>query len=481
MDKKNLKSEVISSLFWKTFERIGTQGIQFIVSIILARILLPDDYGVVSMLLVFTTIANVFIENGFSVSLVQKKIADEKDFSSVFYTSLLIASICYLIIYFITPYISDFYNMPQIIPLLRVLALVLFFGALNSVQNARISRNMEFRKLFFSSLGAIIVSGSTGIILAYLGYGPWALVWQQLSNAIATSIILWFTSGWKPKFIFSFKAIKNLFSYGWKILVSSLIDAIYINLNNLVIGKFFSSKTLGNYNKGDQFPKLIVTNVENSLSVVMLSAFSREQDSKEKLKKMLRKSIMMSAFFVFPMMLGLAAVSRNLVIVLLTEKWLGCVIYMQLLCIVYICRPYNSINSQVIKAVGKSGVFLKIEIAKKTLGILTLFLTVKYGVYVMTLGQIFVAIISSIINTIPNKKLLGYGYFDQVRDVFPSFVISLIMFVVVLLIGQLCLNIYLLVLLQILSGIIVYVILSKLLKIESFEYLLNMIKNKIKN
>lgn len=480
MEEVNLKSKVISSLIWKFLERIGTQGIQFIVSIILARLLLPSDYGVISMILVFLAIANVFVQNGFSTALIQKKDADDYDFSSVFYVSLVIAVICYAIIYLIAPYVAQFYEMSEITSILRVISLTLFFGAINSVQNAKISRNMKFKKLFFSSLGAIIVSGTIGISLAYLGYGAWALVWQQLSNAIATTIILWFTSGWRPKLIFSMNKIKGLFSYGWKILCSSLIDTIYQNLYNLVIGKFYNSKTLGNYNKGEQFPKLIAVNVDGAISSVMLPAYSKEQDSKEKLKKMVRRSIVTSSLLVFPMMFGLAAVSENVVKILLTDKWLGCVPYMQLLCIVYALYPINTANLQAIKAVGKSDYYLKLEIIKKILGIFVLVFTIKHGVYIMTLGQVGVAIVSTFINSYPNRKLLDYKYTEQVKDIFPNIVISLVMFVIVYLIGNISLNMYLLLLIQIVVGILVYFALVKIFKLESFNYLVKMIPDKFK-
>lgn len=479
-NKENLKSSVISSLIWKFLERIGTQGIQFVVSIILARLLLPSDYGVVSMILVFTAIANVFVQSGFSTSLIQKKNADELDFSSVFYASLVVAIICYLILFIAAPYISKFYNMPEMTSILRVISITLFFGAINSVQNAKISKDMKFKKLFFSSLGAIIISGTCGILLAYLGYGAWALVWQQLSNAIATTIILWFTAGWKPKLKFSIERVKGLFSYGWKILCSSLLDTVYQNLYNLVIGKFYTSETLGNYNKGEQFPKLIAVNVDGAIGSVMLPAYSKEQDNKEKVKKMVRRSIVTSSLLIFPMMFGLAAVSEVLVKILLTDKWLGCVPYMQLLCIVYALYPINTANLQSIKAMGKSGYYLKLEIIKKVLGIIVLVITLPFGVYVMALGQVGVAILSTFINSFPNRKLLNYSYLEQIKDILPNLLISIVMFVIVYLMKFVNINSYLLLTFQILVGVIIYFGLVYLFKLESFKYLLDIINDKIK-
>ncbi len=479
-EKKNLRSTVISSLVWKFLERIGTQGVQFVVSIVLARLLLPSDYGVVTMILVFTAIANTFVQSGFNTSLIQKKNADELDFSSVFYASMVVAVICYLILYISAPFIASFYNMPDIKSILRVISLTLFFGAINSVQNAKISKDMKFKKLFFSSLGAIIISGTTGIVLAYLGYGPWALVWQQLSNSIATTIILWFTSGWTPKLKFSFQRVKRLFSYGWKILCSSLLDTLYQNLYNLVIGKFYTSETLGNYNKGEQFPKLIAVNVDGAISSVMLPAYSQEQDDKAKIKKMVRRSIVTSALLLFPMMFGLAAVAEVLVKILLTDKWLGCVPYMQMLCIVYALYPINSANLQSIKALGKSDYYLKLEVIKKVLGVITLVATLPFGVYTMALGQVGVALISSFINAFPNRKLLNYYYKEQLKDILPNLIISIIMFVLVYLLKFINMNKYLLLITQISFGVIIYLALIYIFKLESFNYLIDIIKSKLK-
>ena len=327
----NSKSSVISSLVWKFLERIGTQGVQFIVAIVLARLLLPSDYGAVTMITVFIAISNTFVQSGFSTSLIQKKNSDDLDFSSVFYASLAIATVLYLLLFFLAPAIANFYRLPIIKDVLRVLALTLFIGAINSVQNAKISKEMKFKKLFISSLGAIFCSGTIGILLAYMGYGVWALVAQQIVNQLASVIILWFTSGWKPKLIFSFKRLKGLFSYGWKILCSGLIDTLYKNSYNLVIGKVFNSETLGLYNKGEQFPKLISVNVDGAIGSVMLPAYSKEQDDKEKVKKMVRRAIVTSALIIFPMMIGLAATANSIVEILLTKKWNGCVIFMQIM------------------------------------------------------------------------------------------------------------------------------------------------------
>jgi len=474
--EENNKSKVISSLAWKFFERIGTQGVQFIVSIILARLLLPSDYGAITMITVFIAISNTFIQSGFSTSLIQKQNADDLDFSSVFYASLIIAAMFYIALFFAAPAIANFYEMSIIKDVLRVLALTLFIGAINSVQNAKISKDMKFKKLFISSIGAILFSGTVGVVMAYKGYGVWALVAQQIVNQVMSTIILWFTSGWKPKLMFSFQRLKGLISYGWKILCSGLIDTIYQNSYNLVVGKAFNSETLGLYNKGEQFPKLISVNIDGAIGSVMLPAYAKEQEKKDKVKKMVRRAIVTSSLIIFPMMFGLAAVASSVVEILLTSKWSGCVIFMQIMCLVYALYPINTANLQAIKALGKSNYYLKMEIIKKVIGILALIVTIRFGIVVMVLAQAGVAIISSFINAYPNKKLLDYSYIEQIKDIAPTFLIALFMGIVVYVLNIININVYLLLSIQIIIGAIIYITLISIFKLESFTYLVSTIK-----
>ena len=262
-------------------ERGGTQGIQFIVQIVLARLLLPEDFGSITIVLIFIQLANVFIQSGFNTALIQKKDADEVDFSSVFYLSLFVAGLLYVVLFFTSQFIADFYRLPQLAQILRVLSITLFFGAFNSIQNAYVARNMIFKKLFFSSLGAIIVSGTVGITAAYLGWGVWALVAQQLINQLAVTLILWFTVKWRPKLLFSIEKVKVLFSFGWKLLVSSLINTLYIDIRSLIIGKIYPPAMLGYYDRGKLFTKIIVSNIDGSIQSVMLPALASQQDDKK--------------------------------------------------------------------------------------------------------------------------------------------------------------------------------------------------------
>ncbi|NFO11343.1 lipopolysaccharide biosynthesis protein [Clostridium botulinum] len=481
MENQNIKLKVLSSLLWKFMERGGTQGIQFIVQIVLARILIPNDYGIISLIAIFITIANVFVQSGFNTALIQKKDANETDFSSVFYLSLVVASLIYLFLFITAPFIANFYDITQLRPVLRVLSITLFFGVFNSIQNAVVSKRMQFKKLFFSSLGAIILSGIVGIVLAYAGFGVWALVVQQLINQFSITVILWFTVKWRPRLIFSFERVKGLFSYGWKLLVSSLIDTLYMNLRSLIIGKMYSPAMLGFYNRGDQFPQLIVSNINGSIQSVMLPALSSEQSNRQRVKEMVRRSIVTSSFIVFPLMIGLAVIGEPLVKILLTDKWLPCVPFLQVFCLSYALWPIHTANLQAINALGRSDIFLKLEIIKKIMGITILGVSMFYGVYAIAIGTLVSGIISTFINAYPNLKLLNYSYKEQCKDITPSLILSLVMGCVTYSIKWSNMSTYLILIIQICVGTILYIGMAKIFKLECFIYLLNTVKDMIKN
>ncbi|MBW6410294.1 lipopolysaccharide biosynthesis protein [Clostridium weizhouense] len=481
MENQNIKLKVLSSLLWKYMERGGTQGIQFIVQIVLARILIPNDYGIISLIAIFITIANVFVQSGFNTALIQKKDANETDFSSVFYLSLVVASLIYLFLFITAPFIANFYDITQLIPVLRVLSITLFFGAFNSIQNAVVSKRMQFKKLFFSSLGAMILSGTVGIVLAYAGFGVWALVLQQLTNQFSITVILWFTVKWRPTLIFSFERVKGLFSYSWKLLISSLIDTLYMNLRSLIIGKMYNPAMLGFYNRGDQFPQLIVSNINGSIQSVMLPALSSEQSNRQRVKEMVRRSIVTSSFIVFPLMIGLAVIGEPLVKILLTDKWLPCVPFLQVFCLSYALWPIHTANLQAINALGRSDIFLKLEIIKKIMGIIILGVSMFYGVYAIAIGTLISGIISTFINAYPNLKLLNYSYKEQWKDITPSLILSLVMGCVTYSIQWSNMSIYLTLITQICVGTILYIGMAKIFKFECFIYLLNTIKDMIKN
>lgn len=470
------KNKVISSLIWKFLERGGVQGIQFVLSIILARLVTPEDYGVIAILLVFIQISTVFIQSGFNTALIQKKESDDLDFSSIFYLSFFIAVVLYVVLFFTAPIIANFYQSDSLIKLLRVISFTLFFGAINSVQNAYVSKTMQFRRFFLSSMGAVIGSGIVGIVLAYKGFGVWALVFQQLVRDFLICVILWFTVKWRPRFIFSFKRVKTLFSFGWKLLISGLLDTIFKNLYNLIVGKIYNKETLGYFNRGQQFPQIIATNLDGSIQSVMLPTLSSHNDDVAEVKRITRRSISMSAFLLMPCMFGLAAIAKPLVQVLLTDKWLPCVPFLQLACISYAIYPIHTANLTGINALGRSDIFLKLEIIKKIISLFNIIITIPLGIYAMAIGQVISALISSFINAWPNKKLMNYTYFEQLKDLAPSFLCSILMAIGVWSLHFISIPSIILLLIQIIIGAGLYILLCKFFKIETFSYFINTIR-----
>lgn len=474
----NLKIKVINNLIWKFGERICVQFVSFIISIILARLLSPSDYGTIAILLVFITIADVFVNAGFGSALIQKKEADNLDFSSVFYFSLIFSVLVYTVIYLIAPSIANFYNMPILQPTLQVLALRIPVAAINSVQQAYVSRNMQFKKFFCSTLSGTAASAVVGIFMAYNGYGIWSLVGQYLSNAVINTIVLFSVISWRPQLIFSLQRLKSLFSYGWKLLLSGLLDTGYQSLNSLLIGKFYTPADLAFFDTGKKFPMVIVTNINSSISSVLFPALASEQDEPERVKAHTRKAIQISSYIMWPMMLGMAACADNIVSLVLTDKWVPAVPYLQIACITYGLWPIHTANLQAINAMGRSDIFLKLEIVKKIVGISILMITIKYGVLAIALGGILGGIIGTFINSYPNGYLLKYSYAEQIKDMLPSFLCALGMALFVYFTGKFVENIYFKLLIQVILGTLVYIFISKIFKLDSFEYLINLTKQK---
>ncbi len=480
MEKDSLKKSVLSNLIWKFGERIGAQCVSFIVSIVLARLLLPADYGLVTMVTIFITIANVFVSNGFGESLVQKQDADNVDFSTIFYFEIVFSFGIYVILFIAAPYIADFYNEPVLCNVLRVFALRVPLAGINSVQQAYVKKKMIFKKFFFSTIIGTIVSAVVGIALAYRGFGVWALIAQYLCNSVMDTVILWVTVKWRPNLVFSFTRLKELVAYGWKIMAAGLINSFYSQLRSLVIGKVYTASDLAYYNRAQQFPQLLVTNVNASIDGVLFPAMSNEQNDKERIVRIMRRSIKVSSFVLFPLMVGLAVVSTPLIRLILTEKWLPCVPYLQVICIQFMLQPIQTANLQAIKALGRSDLFLKLEIIKKIVGILSILLVMKMGVMAIAVTEVLYSVYASVINASPNKKMLGYGYKAQIIDIFPAVSLSLVMGIIVNLYNYLqCPDIMILVL-QVITGAIIYVASAYIFKIESFSYILSMIKEYIK-
>lgn len=473
-------NKILSNLFWKFGERISSQLVTFVVSIVLGRLLSPDVYGEIALVLVFITIAEVFAISGFGNALIQKKNADNLDFSSVLYFNFIFSILLYLILFICSPLISDFYNIQSLTPVLRVLGLRIPIASINSVQQAYVSRNMMFKKFFYSTLFGTIFSGVVGIVMAYSGYGIWALVGQYLVNTVVNTIVLWFTVDWRPELIFSWSRVRTLISYGWKLLVSSLLDNGYNQLRSLVIGKKYSSSDLAFYNRGQQYPQLVVVNINSSISSVLFPAISQNQDNLYVVKSMTRRAIKTSSYIMWPLMIGLAIVSKPLISFMLTDKWLPCVPYLQIACFTYAFWPIHTANLEALKAIGRTDIFLRLEIIKKTVGILLLLFSMNYGVMAIALSSIVSTFISCFVNAYPNQNLLNYRYVDQMKDMMPSLILACIMGAIIYPISFFIDNNILLIITQVILGGFIYLFQSILFKLESFTYLINFIKREKK-
>lgn len=468
-----MKNKIFSGFFWKFNEQISSQIVTFILSIVLARILTPKDYGIVALINVFITLADVFVTSGFGSALIQKRDADDVDFSTMFYISEIFSIVIYLILFFIAPYISIFYNNADLTLIIRVLALKLPLSAFNAIQQAYVSKKMLFKKIFISTTVSSIISGLVGIIIAYLGFGVWALVVQYILNTIIISIALFVQLDWHPQLKFSWASGKPLLDYGWKIVAASFMGNFFNQLRTLLLGKMYTPAELAFYNRGQKFPDLVSQNIDGTISTVLFPAISEFNDDLQKVKKMIRRSLRVSTFIIMPIMFGMAATSKPIILMLLTDKWIDSVPYMQYLCIAGAFGTISNTNMQAISAIGRSDVLLKLELIKKPLYLILLLIGLKISVLAVAYTMLIYTIYSTVINMSPNRKLLNYKFKEQVSDILPALSLSLIMFLVVDSLTLLNLPMMIIFIIQIVVGIVIYVFLAIIFKLEAWNYLLS--------
>ncbi len=473
------RSLVIKSFLWKFFERIGTQFASFVITVVLARLLLPEQYGVITLIMIFINVCNVIIDGGLNTALVQKRNADNVDFSTIFYFSLVVSCLLYVIIFLLAPYIAKFYNEHLLSGVIRVLGVSLIFNAINSIQRAYVSKHMLFEKLFYSSFIAVVLSGSIGVFLAYKNFGIWALVAQNIMNAVITCVVMWYTIKWKPTLIFSVKRFVGLFDYGWKIFIANLVTVIFIELRKLFIGRIYTPSNLAFYEKGEQFPNLIMNNIFTSVQTILLPTFAEKQNDRISVKSMMRRATKMSCFVIYPIMVGMIVTADTLVHVLLGNNWTGVVPFIQIMCVANFFRPITISNLEAIKALGYSGITLKLEIIKKIIDILILLVSINLGVLSIAWGIVLFNFICVFINLTPNIKLLNYKIKEQILDAVPTLLISILMGVIVYALNFINIAGVGLLIVQIFVGFTIYIFLCYMFKEESFIYVANVIKDKL--
>lgn len=480
-NKEQLRNRAISGAAWKFAERICAQIVSMTVAIVLARILVPDDYSVVSIVGIFFSVCNVLISGGFNAALIQKKNADAMDYSSVLAITVAVSTVLYGVMFFCASAIAELYSKPILTPIIRVMGLTFFINAYKSILAAYVSSNLKFRMFFFATIIGTVTSAVIGISMAVEGFGPWALVAQQMSNSLIDTIVLQFTARYRFSLRVSWERVKSLFSYGWKLFASSMINTVYDECCPMIVGIKFSGVDLAYYNKGRSFPALINSSVVDSLSAVLFPVISKVQDDAQAVLAATRRYIKTASYVIFPLMVGFLAVSESFVVALLTEKWIMAVPYVQIFCLSYMLNVVQVGNLQAIKAVGRSDIFLILEIIKKSVyfAIIAAFVFLSDTPRMLAMSAVICSLVAMVINTWPNRKLIGYKYRYQFMDLLPNFLLTAAMGAIVLLMGQIPLPSGLLLILQILTGGGVYVLLSVITRNESFLYVLNLVKQKV--
>lgn len=421
-----LRQKVIGGVVWAMLEKLSMQIVTFGVTLVLARLLTPADYGTVALITIFVSVAEVLADSGFGRALVQKKNTTELDFNSVFYFSLVFSTVLYVLIFFAAPLIADFYNLPELVGILRIISITIVFHSVNSVQDAELSRKLLFNKSFRISLISSAVTAVTGVTLAILKYGPWALVWGKVMGDGAGVLSRWLIIAWRPRFMFSMSSLGQLFSFGWKMTVSSLVARIYSNLYGALIGKFYTKADLAFVNRARYIPGPVVDAIDGTLRRVTFPALAKVQDDIAKSREAMRMMMRCTMFGIFPLMCGGTVCAEQLVRILYGDQWLPMVPYVRVMCFTFAITPFHTINLQGIAALGRSDLFLRLEIIKKILGVICISITIRYGVMTIIVVSAFImGPVGVIINSWPNRKLLNYSIISQIRDVFPNLIVCL--------------------------------------------------------
>ena len=452
---------------------------QMIVQIVIARILAPSEYGIIAMMAVFINIATVFTQNGFNRAVVQKKEAGDVDFGTALSINFIMGSFFYILIFLSAPWIAAYYHNADIRVYIRVLALIIPLGSLNSIQIAIANRQMVFGGLFVCTLVSSIISGIIGVVCAYLGFGVWSLIAQQLSNVLVTTIMLSTTLNWKPKFFFDKGSAKSMFSFGWKMMAAAMINTVYVELSSLIIGRRYTSEELAFYSQGKLFPSIITMGMDSAMDSVMLSSFSKNQDDKSELHLLMKKSQNINCYILFPVLALFAVVAEPLISLVLTDKWLPCLPFLYIACFTYAFHPISSSQMQSIAAVGRSDIRLKLEFIKKGIGVALLIPAVKYGPFAIAINVGITSLISVVINTVACWKIVKYPIKETIKDVLPIMLVSLLVMSLMFFL-KMCINSpWLQILVVGLVGVVLFILVTAFLKFYGYKYLKSFLINKL--
>ena len=474
----SLKNKTVKGIVWSSVERFSVQGIQFLVMIVMARLLTPKDYGLVGMVAIFIAVAQSLVDSGFSQALIRKQNRTETDNSTVFYFNIVVGILLYLVLFAIAPWVADFYNSPELTALMRVICLSVVFNSFVVVQRALLTVNIDFKTQARASLTAAVVSGVIGIGMAYSGFSYWSIVAQQLVNLGLNTLLLWIFTRWRPRWIYSWGSFRELFTFGSKLMVSGLLDVVYRNMYLLVIGKVFTASSLGYYTRANQFAEFPSSNLTGIMQRVTYPVLCQIQDDDERLAQIYRRFLRLSAFLIFPLLVGLSAVAEPFVLLLLKEQWLFAATLLQIICFAMMWYPIHAINLNLLQVKGRSGLFLRLEIIKKAIAVLILCVTIPMGLIAMCVGQILSSLIALIINTNYTGKLIQVGFLRQMRDLLPTLLLSLSMWGVVYGITSCLSGIILQLIVGIVAGMVYYIALSALFHFPELKELYSIIRRK---
>lgn len=474
MQNDPLQDSVKSSLLWKLLERGGYQFVQMVVQVVMARLLAPEQFGALAVMLVFVNLGNVVVQSGLNTALIQSPVADDTDFSTVFWMSLAMSVTLYAMIFLAAPSVATFYAMPGILWPLRALGLLLVVNSFNAVQVAKVTRDLEMRKVFRATMSSVVMSAATGVCSAFAGAGLWALVVQQLTYQVINCVALAFQVDWRPRMVFRADRARELLGFGWRLLASGLLEQGYQSLADLVVGKRFSPAQLGLVSQGKKYPQAVGSMLDGAIQPVMLSAVSRVQDDRARVKRLVRRALKTSTFLIAPAMALFACLAPSLVPALLGAQWEEAVPFMQAYCMVYALLPIHTTNLQALNGMGRSDLFLKLELVKKAYGIAALLFCafVLNDVRALVVSYLVTGVISTFVNAWPNKRVIGYSYGEQVRDIAPAFLLSGAASLAAGLVACAGLGAWATVLAQVVAFAFVYLGLAAALRLEAFTYLL---------
>ena len=468
--KTELKQKAVSGLFWQFCQKALSQIISFAISVVLARLLMPEEFGLVALASMLTLLFAIFVDCGFGSALIQKKNVDELDYNTIFWTQFLFSTIIYLIIFIFSPWLAKLFQMPTLTHVIRVLALGMILGSIQSIQGVIVTRKMAFKTYFYATMIGSILSGCIGVYLAYRGWGVWALVTQHLSSTVLNTLTVFVQVRWIPRFMFSFSRFKYLIGISSKYMLSSIIGTAFSQLRGYTIGLKYTAADLAYYNRGEGVPKIFINNIDSSINTVLFPVFAKIQDDRLAVKNALRRSIKMSSFLIFPMLLGLAAIADNLVFLLYTEKWVKCIPFMQLFCVSECFTILNTANLQALKGIGKINTILKLEVYKKPVMIAILVFTMYISPLAIAAGMCIYGIYTMIINALPNRKYIDYHIIEQLKDVSENAILAIVMAIIVYAIGRIEMNLHATILIQVLTGCVCYIGCAEFLHIESWQY-----------